>query len=31
MRESPIANYYACVAEFTEQYMALDRDALAMD
>ena len=31
MRETPIANYYACVGEFTEQYMALDRDALAMD
>jgi len=31
IRESGIANYYARVAEFTEQYMALDRDALAMD
>ena len=31
IRESPIANYYARVAEFTEQHMALDRDALAMD
>jgi len=31
IRESPIANYYACVAEFTEQCMALDRDALAME
>jgi TorA maturation chaperone TorD len=31
MRESAIANYYACVAEFTEEFMALDRDALAMD
>lgn len=31
IRESAIANYYARVAEFTEQYMALDRDALAMD
>jgi len=31
IRESTIANYYARVAEFTEQYMALDRDALAMD
>ena len=31
IRESTIANYYACVAEFTEQYMALDRDALAME
>ena len=31
MRECTIANYYACVAELTEQYMALDRDALAMD
>jgi len=31
MRQSPIANYYARVGEFTEQYMALDRDALAMD
>jgi TorA maturation chaperone TorD len=29
--ECAIANYYARVAEFTEQYMALDRDALAMD
>ena len=28
---SAIANYYARVAEFTEQFMALDRDALAMD
>ncbi|MGE5171058.1 MAG: molecular chaperone [Rudaea sp.] len=31
IRESPIANYYARVAEFTTQHMALDRDALAMD
>jgi TorA maturation chaperone TorD len=31
IRESPIANYYVRVAEFTEQHMALDRDALAMD
>lgn len=31
IRVSAIANYYARVAEFTEQYMALDRDALAMD
>jgi TorA maturation chaperone TorD len=31
IRESAIANYYACVAELTEQYMALDRDALAME
>lgn len=31
IRESSIANYYVRVAEFTEQYMALDRDALAMD
>lgn len=28
---SAIANYYARVAEFAGQYMALDRDALAMD
>lgn len=31
IRESALANYYACVAQFTEQYMALDRDALAME
>jgi hypothetical protein len=31
MKGNTIANYYARVAEFTEQYMALDRDALAMD
>jgi TorA maturation chaperone TorD len=31
IRETTIANYYGCVAEFTEQFMALDRDALAMD
>ena len=31
IRETTIANYYARVAEFTEQFMALDRDALAMD
>ncbi len=31
IRESTIANYYGCVAEFTEQFMALDRDALAME
>ena len=31
IRESAIANYYVRVAEFTEQHMALDRDALAMD
>ena len=29
--ESSIANYYKCVAQFTEQFMALDRDALAME
>jgi TorA maturation chaperone TorD len=31
IRESSIANYYACVAELTGQFMALDRDALAME
>jgi TorA maturation chaperone TorD len=31
IRKSSIANYYARVAELTEQFMALDRDALAMD
>ena len=31
IRQSSIANYYDRVAEFTEQFMALDRDALAMD
>jgi TorA maturation chaperone TorD len=31
IRESAIANYYVHVAEFTDKYMALDRDALAMD
>jgi TorA maturation chaperone TorD len=31
MKGNTIANYYARVGEFTEQYMALDRDALAMD
>ena len=31
IRESTIANYYGRVAEFTEQFMALDRDALAME
>jgi TorA maturation chaperone TorD len=31
IRETAIANYYVRVAEFTEQHMALDRDALAMD
>jgi len=31
IRESAIANYYSCVAEFTEEFMALDRHALAMD
>ena len=31
IRESAIANYYSRVAEFTERFMALDRDALAMD
>lgn len=31
IRQSSIANYYACVAELTEQFMALDRDALAME
>jgi TorA maturation chaperone TorD len=29
--ESAIANYYKQVAEFTHNYMALDRDALAME
>ena len=29
--QSPVANYYGRVAEFTEQFMALDRDALAME
>jgi len=28
---SAIANYYARVAEFTDQFLALDRDALAME
>jgi TorA maturation chaperone TorD len=31
IHESAIANYYACVAELTQQFMALDRDALAME
>ena len=31
IRQSSIANYYARVAELTERFMALDRDALAMD
>ncbi|HJU23483.1 MAG TPA: molecular chaperone TorD family protein [Casimicrobiaceae bacterium] len=31
IRDCAIANYYVRVAEFTEQHMALDRDALAMD
>ena len=31
IRQSSIANYYARVAELTEQFMALDRDALAME
>ncbi len=31
IRESAIANYYVRVAEFTGEFMALDRDALAMD
>jgi TorA maturation chaperone TorD len=31
IRGTTIANYYLHVGEFTHQYMALDRDALAMD
>jgi TorA maturation chaperone TorD len=31
IRECAIANYYSRVAEFTEEFMALDRHALAMD
>jgi TorA maturation chaperone TorD len=31
MKRCTIANYYQRVAEFAEQYIALDRDALAMD
>jgi TorA maturation chaperone TorD len=31
IRESAIANYYLHVAQFTDKYMALDRDALAMN
>jgi TorA maturation chaperone TorD len=31
IRQCGIANYYGRVAEFTEEFMALDRDALAMD
>ena len=31
MKQCTIANYYQRVGEFAEQYMALDRDALAMD
>ena len=31
IRQSSIANYYGCVAELTTQFMALDRDALAME
>ncbi|HSQ80950.1 MAG TPA: molecular chaperone TorD family protein [Casimicrobiaceae bacterium] len=29
--ECPIANYYAHVAEFAQEFVAIDRDALAMD
>jgi TorA maturation chaperone TorD len=31
IRQSSIANYYARVAELTEELVALDRDALAME
>ena len=31
MKQCTIANYYQRVGEFAEEYMALDRDALAMD
>ena len=31
IRQSSIANYYGRVAELTTQFMALDRDALAME
>ena len=31
IRQSSIANYYARVAKLTEEFMALDRDALAME
>jgi TorA maturation chaperone TorD len=31
IRDSAIANYYVHVAELTDKFMALDRDALAMD
>lgn len=31
VRESPIANYYAQVAQFTEFFMALERDSFAIE
>jgi len=31
IHQSSIANYYSRVAELTTQFMALDRDALAME
>jgi TorA maturation chaperone TorD len=31
IEECPIANYYLRVAEFAKEFMAVDRDALAMD
>jgi TorA maturation chaperone TorD len=31
IRETAIANYYVHVAQLTHNYMALDRDALAME
>ena len=31
IQESPVANYYTHVAEFAQEFMAIERDALAMD
>ena len=31
IEKSPLANYYHRVAELTEQFLALERDSLAMD
>ena len=31
VRESPIANYYAQVAQFTDMFMALERDSFAIE
>jgi TorA maturation chaperone TorD len=31
IQNSPVANYYRRVAEFTQEFMAIERDSFAID